>query len=722
MRLAVAERFTGTVERVVFYNDTTGFAVLSVSREGGGGISVVGLAPPVDEGDDIEVAGRFEVDRRYGAQFKADEIRPVLPSGTDGLLRFFASGRVGGIGPKLAQQLVGMFGDSLPRVLEESPEKLSAIRGIGPKRREQIVRSWREQTSVRDLLIFLGQHGVGTARALRVHRHYGGEAVRIIRQNPYRLAAEVSGIGFLIADSIARSLGVDAQSPFRIRAALYHLIQQQNAVGHCGVPLADLLNRAAALLKIDSTLIEPVLAEDVAADELRVAPVDAVPVVFTREMYATESSIAERLAALIARPAKKVPDLRAVLASTNAPALTEEKHEAIRCAFGSHVAVITGGPGVGKTTVVSAVLAIADALDITYELAAPTGRAARRMSESTGAPARTIHRLLEFNPEAGAFGRDEDNPLDCDLLILDEVSMVDVLLFEAVLRALGGGTRLLLVGDADQLPSVGPGQVLADVIASGVVPVAHLRQIFRQAEGSSIVQGAHKINGGEVPAFDPDPTGAFFFFPCADADAARDTVIDLVTRRIPRTFGLDPMREVQVLTPMHKTGAGVEELNVALQRALNPHAEGTTAIERGRATFAAGDKVMQTQNDYDKEVFNGDIGFVRAVDSKEELLLVDFDGRVVEYPFDHLEQLTLAYATTIHKSQGSEFPAVVVPVVTAHRIMLQRNLLYTAVTRARRLVVLVGQKEALRIAVHNATGGRRWTRLRHALIAAAATR
>jgi len=330
------------------------------------------------------------------------------------------------------------------------------------------------------------------------------------------------------------------------------------------------------------------------------------------------------------------------------------------------VAVITGGPGVGKTTVVSAVLAIADALDLSYELAAPTGRAARRMSESSGAPARTIHRLLELNPEQGAFGRDEDNPLDCDLLIIDEVSMVDVPLFAALLRALGRDTRLLLVGDADQLPSVGPGQVLADVIASGVVPVAHLRQIFRQAEGSSIVRGAHRINGGDVPAFDADPTGAFFFFPCADADAARDTILDLVTRRIPRTFGLDPLRDVQVLSPMHKTNAGVEELNAALQKMLNPRSDDTVFLERGRATFAPGDKVMQTQNDYEKEVFNGDIGFV-------------------------------------------------------HRIMLQRNLLYTAVTRARGLVVLVGQKEALRIAVHNATGGRRWTRLRPALVAAAVT-
>jgi exodeoxyribonuclease V alpha subunit len=717
----MAERFTGTVERVVFYNDTTGFAVLSVKRDGGGGVSVVGLAPPMDEGDDIEVAGHFEVDRRYGAQFKADEIRPVLPSGTDGLLRFFASGRVEGIGPKLAKQLVDKFGDLLPRILEESPEKLSAIRGMGPKRRQQIVQSWREQTSVRDLLIFLGQHGIGTARALRVHRHYGGEAVRIIRQNPYRLAHEVSGIGFLIADSIARSLGIEPHSPFRIRAAIYHLLAQQSAVGHCGVPIGDLLSRSAALLKIDVALIEPVLAEDVAAEALRVAPVGEVPVVFTREMYDTESSIAEILARLVARPAEAVPDLRAVLAATNAPELTDEKHEAIRCAFNSRVAVITGGPGVGKTTVVSAVLAIADALDLTYELAAPTGRAARRMSESSGAAARTIHRLLELNPQQSVFGRDEDNPLDCDLLIIDEVSMVDVPLFEALLRALGRDTRLLLVGDADQLPSVGPGQVLADVIASGVVPVAHLRQIFRQAEGSSIVRGAHKINGGDVPAFDADPSGAFFFFPCADADAARDMILDLVTRRIPRTFGLDPLREVQVLSPMHKTNAGVEELNAALQKVLNPRNDDSAFLERGRATFAPGDKVMQTQNDYEKEVFNGDIGFVRAIDQKEELLRVDFDGRLVDYPFDHVEQLTLAYATTIHKSQGSEFPAVVVPVVLSHRIMLQRNLLYTAVTRARGLVVLVGQKEALRLAVHNATGGRRWTRLRPALVAAATT-
>jgi exodeoxyribonuclease V alpha subunit len=706
------EHLTGTVERVVHYNDHTGFAVFDLV-ESGRKRRVVGIAPHLDSGDDVEVTGTAEVDARYGPQFKADVIRPMLPAGREGLMRFLASGRIQGIGKRLAKRLIDAFGEQLPHILEHEPKRVHAVQGVGRKRGERIAASWREQQDVRDLLIFLGEHGVGTARALRVHKRYGAQAIPLVRENPYRLAQEVSGIGFLTADSIARSLGLDTHSPARIGAALQHVLDQSRLSGHCGVPRAELLKTTSELLKLEVAPIEAVLAAGERSAVIT-ETVDGTAVVFTRRMHDAEEYVAARLAGLARKPAGNVPDVAGILAASDLPPLTSEKLDAIRCAFGSRVAVITGGPGVGKTTVVSAVLRIAEELDLECETAAPTGRAAKRLIESTGASARTIHRLLEWSPDANDFTRNEGDPLKCGMVIIDEVSMVDILLFEALLRALGPSTRLLLVGDADQLPSVGPGQVLADVIRSGVVPVVHLKQIFRQAANSSIVLNAHRINEGNEPLFD-QREGEFFFFAAAEPEEARDRIIDVVTTRIPNRFGLDPLRDIQVLSPMYKSLAGVDELNAVLQRQLNPASRGEGCIERGEDRFAVGDKVMQTQNNYDKEVFNGDIGFVSQIDQEEEELAINFEGRRVVYSWEEMEQLTLAYATTIHKSQGSEFPAVVIPVVRAHHRMLQRNLLYTAVTRAKQLVVLVGQKDAVRIAVRNAGGSRRWTRLRHAL-------
>jgi exodeoxyribonuclease V alpha subunit len=706
------EHLTGTVERVVHYNDHTGFAVFDLV-ENGRKRRVVGIAPRLDSGDEVEVSGTAEVDSRYGPQFKADVIRPMLPAGREGLMRFLASGRIQGIGNRLAQRLLDAFGDQLPHILEHEPKRLHGVPGVGRKRGQRIAASWREQQDVRDLLIFLGEHGVGTARALRVHKRYGSQAIALVRDNPYRLSQEVSGIGFLTADSIARSLGLDARSPARIGAALEHVLDQSRAGGHCGVPRNELLKTTSELLKLEAAPIEQVLAAGERSAVIT-ETVDGTAVVFTRRMHDAEEYVAQRLKALAAKSVGKVPNVDGILAASDLPPLTPEKLDAIRCAFGSRVAVITGGPGVGKTTVVSAVLRIAGELHLKCELAAPTGRAAKRLIESTGVSARTIHRLLEWSPDANDFTRNESDPLKCDMVIIDEVSMVDILLCEALLRALGPSTRLLLVGDADQLPSVGPGQVLADVIRSGTVPVVHLKQIFRQAANSSIVLNAHRINEGNEPLFDQGG-GEFFFFPAADPAVARDRIIDVVTTRIPNRFGLDPLRDVQVLSPMYKSLAGVDELNAMLQRELNPASRGEGCLERGEDRFAVGDKVMQTQNNYEKEVFNGDIGFVSRIDLEEEVMTITFEGRRVDYAWEEMDHLTLAYATTIHKSQGSEFPAVVIPVVRAHHRMLQRNLLYTAVTRAKQLVVLVGQREAIGIAVRNAVGSRRWTRLRQAM-------
>jgi exodeoxyribonuclease V alpha subunit len=708
------ERITGTVQRIRHYNDRTGWSVLDlVDREER--ICLVGVAPRVDTGDDVEATGSWQIDPKFGKQFKADEIRPLLPAGVDGLMRFLSSGRIEGIGKKMAERLIAHFGAGLPRVLDETPERLGEVPGIGRRKADRVVASWRAQTAVRDLLMFLGAHGVGTARALRIHKQWGANAITLIKQNPYRLAQEISGIGFLIADAIARSLGLDAQSPFRIGAALEHLLDQSRTLGNCGMPREELIGGAAKLLSVDAAIIPPVLLHAEQRATVQTDLVDDTPVVFTRRMHEAETFVARRIAALVQRPAGQLPHIRAMLAASDLPPLNEEKYHAIEIAFSSCITVITGGPGVGKTTVVNAIRHIAGELKWDVELAAPTGRAAKRLIESTGVGARTIHRLLEWSPDANGFTRNEENPLDCDLVVIDEASMVDILLFESLLGALGPSTRLLLVGDADQLPSVGPGQVLADIIRSGTVPVAHLREIFRQDAGSSIVVNAHRINHGNLPEYDRGAAGAFFFFRENDPAAARERIIDVVTRRLPGSFGLDPRKDVQVLTPMHKSDAGVEALNAALQRELNPASRGERHLAKGIYRFAEGDKVMQTLNNYEKEVFNGDIGFIQIIDPEEETLVVDFEGRLVDYTYDDLEQLTLAYATTIHKSQGSEFAAVVIPVVTAHFKMLQRNLLYTAVTRAKRLVVLVGQPEAVRISVQNASGNKRWTRLRQAL-------
>jgi exodeoxyribonuclease V alpha subunit len=564
-------------------------------------------------------------------------------------------------------------------------------------------------------MIFLHSHGVGTARAVRIYKTYGADAVQVMSENPYRLARDIRGIGFKTADAIAMKLGIEKTAMIRVRAGISYALTEAMDEGHCGLPTDELVPLAEKLLEVSAEQIRPALGLELTEGTVIADSVGETPCVFLAGLHRAERAMADRLMRLVNStllpwpwidPDKALPWVEDRIGL----ALAESQVAAIRLALTSKVLVMTGGPGVGKTTIVKAILRILAAKGVRLLLCAPTGRAAKRMTEATGFEAKTIHRLLEVDPKSGGFKRGDDNPLDCDLLVVDETSMVDIMLMQALMKAVPDKAALLIVGDIDQLPSVGPGQVLADVISSGAVPVVRLTEVFRQAAQSRIITSAHRINQGSIP--DLSASGAdsdFYFVPADGPETAVSTINELVKTRIPKRFGLDPIRDIQVLCPMNRGGIGARSLNIELQAALNP--AGERKVERFGWTFAPGDKVMQIENDYDKEVYNGDIGYIDDVDPDDNELTASFDDRAIAYGFGELDTLVPAYATTIHKSQGSEYPAVVIPVMTQHYTMLQRNLLYTGVTRGKKLVVLVGQKKAVAIAVRNVSGRRRWSKL-----------
>ena len=602
---------------------------------------------------------------------------------------------------------------------EISAGRLKA-RKVGKVRARRITDAWAEQKIVREIMVFLHSHGVGTARAVRIFKTYGADAVQVMSENPYRLARDIRGIGFKTADAIAMKLGIEKTAMVRIRAGISYALSEAMSDGHCGLPVNELVPLAVGLLEVSSELVQTALDLELADATVVSDSVGDTPCIFLAGLHRAEITIANRIHCLVngtlpwayIEPNKALPWIE----QKTGLSLAESQAAAVRLALMSKVLVITGGPGVGKTTIVNSILQILSVKDVKLQLCAPTGRAAKRMTEATGFEARTIHRLLEVDPKSGAFKRDADNPIDCDMLVVDEASMVDVLLMQSLMKAIPDHAALLIVGDIDQLPSVGPGQVLADVIASGAVPVVRLTEVFRQAAESRIITTAHRINQGQMPDLSkPEGESDFYFVEADEPEAAVRRIIDLVKLHIPRRFKLDPVRDVQVLCPMNRGGVGARSLNIELQAALNP--AGERKVERFGWTFAPHDKVMQIQNDYDKEVYNGDIGFVEDVDPDSGELIADFDGRNVVYGFGELDMLVPAYAATIHKSQGSEYPAVIIPVMTQHYTMLQRNLLYTGVTRGKRLVVLVGQKKAVAIAVKNISGRRRWSKLKEWLIA-----
>ncbi|PVE20806.1 ATP-dependent RecD-like DNA helicase [Microvirga sp. KLBC 81] len=712
----VLETLAGSIERITFHNPENGFAVLKVHTRGKGDlITVVGHTPAVSAGEWITASGLWISDRTHGLQFKAEVLKTTPPTGAEGIEKYLASGQMRGIGPAMAKRIVAAFGEDTFEIIEAQPERLTEVQGIGPWRASKIVAGWAEQKAVREIMIFLHAHGVGTARAVRIFKTYGYEAVQVMTEDPYRLAKDVRGIGFRTADAIAAKLGMEKTAPQRIRAGISFALQTATDEGHCALPVEALTRLAEQLLEVDEALIRTAVVEELSKGEIVSDTIGDETCLFLKGLYLAEQAIASRLIERASGPPpwpeidldKAVPWVEGRTNKT----LAASQREALKLVLGSKVAVVTGGPGVGKTTLLDTILRLLVAKGVRVALAAPTGRAAKRMTEQTGLEAKTIHRLLEIDPKHGGFSRNEENPLDCDLLVVDETSMVDVPLMNALTKAVPPHAGLLLVGDVDQLPSVGSGQVLADIIASERVPVARLTEVFRQAAESRIVVNAHRINKGQMP----EPPKAseqsdFYFVEITDPEEGVPKIIQMIKERMPRRFGLDPMKDIQVLCPMNRGVLGARNLNIQLQEVLNPNPP--AKVERFGWRFSPGDRVMETQNDYDREVFNGDLGTVVRIDDEEGALIAAFDGREVSYPFGELDTLVPAYATTIHKSQGSEYPAVIIPVVTQHFTMLARNLLYTGVTRGKRLVVLVGQRKAVAMAVRGGQMKRRWTKLR----------
>lgn len=712
---AMTEVLAGLVERVTFHSQESGFCVLRAKARGHRElVTVVGHAAMISSGEWITASGDWTNDRNHGLQFKARFLRTSAPSSLDGIEKYLGSGMIRGIGPVYAKRMVKTFGKDVFDIIEAEPKRLREVEGIGPKRADKITSAWADQKVIREIMVFLHEHTVGTARAVRIFKTYGTDAVQVMSENPYRLAHDIRGIGFRTADLIAEKLGIEKTAMIRVRAGISYALTEAMSDGHCGLPTSELTALAVKLLEVPSDLVATALQLELADATVTADSVAETPCIFLSGLYHSEKGIAEHLGRLIsgALPWPRIDVDKALpwIESKTGLTLAASQAEAIRLALVSKVMVITGGPGVGKTTIVNSILRILSAKAVKLLLCAPTGRAAKRMSEATGMEAKTIHRLLEVDPKVFGFKRNEDNPLDCELLVIDETSMVDVSLMQSLLKAVPDRAALLIVGDIDQLPSVGPGQVLADIIASGVVPVVRLTEVFRQATKSRIITNAHRINQGKIPDLGtPESDTDFYFVPAEGPEQAVERIITLVRTRIPRRFGLDPIRDIQVLCPMNRGGAGARSLNIELQTVLNP--SGDNKVERFGSTFAPGDKIMQIENDYDKEVYNGDIGYVEGVDLNEGELTASFDGRIVSYLFGELDMLVLAYAATIHKSQGSEYPAVVIPVLTQHYAMLQRNLLYTGITRGKRLVVLVGQRKAVAIAVKNVSGRRRWSKL-----------
>jgi exodeoxyribonuclease V alpha subunit len=712
----VLETLAGSVERVTFHNPENGFAVLKVHARGKRDlVTVVGHTPAVAAGEWITASGLWISDRTHGLQFKAEVLKTTPPTGAEGIEKYLASGQMRGIGPAMAKRIVAAFGVDTFEIIEANPERLTEVSGIGPWRASKIVAGWAEQKAVREIMIFLHAHGVGTARAVRIFKTYGYEAIQIMTEDPYRLAKDVRGIGFRTADAIAAKLGMEKTAPQRIRAGISFALQTATDEGHCALPVEALTRLAEQLLEVDAALIRTAISEELVKGEIVSDTIGDETCLFLKGLYLAEQAIASRLIERVSGPVPW-PDIdldKAIpwVESRTGKTLAASQREALKRVLSSKVAVVTGGPGVGKTTLLDTILRLLVAKGVRVALAAPTGRAAKRMTEQTGLEAKTIHRLLEIDPKHGGFSRNEENPLDCDLLVVDETSMVDVPLMNALTKAIPAHAGLLLVGDVDQLPSVGSGQVLADIIASGRIPVARLTEVFRQAAESRIVVNAHRINRGQMP--EPPKPGEesdFYFIEITDPEEGVPKIVQMIKERMPRRFGLDPMKDIQVLCPMNRGVLGARNLNIQLQEVLNPNPP--AKVERFGWRFSPGDRVMETQNDYDREVFNGDLGTVVRIDEEEGALIASFDGREVSYLFGELDTLVPAYATTIHKSQGSEYPAVIIPVVTQHFTMLARNLLYTGVTRGKRLVVLVGQKKAVAMAVRGGQMKKRWTKLR----------
>ncbi|GAB4338490.1 MAG: ATP-dependent RecD-like DNA helicase [Phototrophicales bacterium] len=729
------ETFTGSVERITFYNDQNGYSVIKVrpdrkmpqyaSRDGL--VTVVGIMPELGIGEEVEFHGQWIEDPRYGMQMRVETVQPIQPTSRAGIIRYLSSGIVKGIGERRAEYIVDYFGDATLEILNKHPERLKEVPQIKPALAEALAEAWEQNVNVRQTMIFLQGYGVSSKMANRIHAVYGTETINKVKDNPYNLADEVHGIGFIKADSIARNMGMPFDAPERLRAGLGYALGKLSQDGHTYAPRQVLIDTTCDILQVDNPqLVIDALDAQLSANRLKADTLlidgQAVHAIYLPAFYRAEQNAAHDLREIASMPsviteaATKInwQAFLAELALYNNINLTEQQQSAVKAAFTSKVSVLTGGPGTGKTTTLQMVIAALERMDFSYALASPTGRAAKRLSEATNREAATIHRLFGFRPDEG-FEFDADAPLKVDMLIIDEASMIDLMLFANVLRGISTETHLMLVGDVDQLPSVGAGNVLRDVINSGVAYVTRLDTIFRQEENSHIIINAHRVNNGKNPYLD-NRSNDFFFFREEDQFKAAELLVEVVTQRIPRKFGFDPLMDIQVLSPMYRGASGVDKLNEALQHALNPGSIRRAEKKIGHRIFRVGDKVMQTRNNYEKDVFNGDIGFIRAIDDNDNIIEVHMGQDIIYYDYtEAADELIHAYCISIHRSQGSEYPVIVLPILTQHYMMLQRNLIYTAITRARDVVVMVGNRQAVQMAVRNNKVEKRYSGLLYRL-------
>ncbi len=695
------ETISGLVEKVIYHSEETGYTVCTLNVKNAPPITVVGNCATIWAGESIEATGFWKKHPEHGLQFNAERIVCYEPESIEGILKYLASGMIKGIKDVLAERLVKKFGADTLRIIDQESAKLEQVEGIGRKRREIIKASWNAQKAVRNIMLFLHSHCVSTAQANRIYKTYGDDAIAVVKSNPYRLATEVWGIGFKTADKIASQLGIEKNSLIRARAGINYILYTMTEDGHCFAPEQLLLQEASKALEIEDAILKEAIQLEIAEANL----CREEEAIYPAPLFYAEQNVAKRLAELkLSQSALSEPIKNEIAIQWAEQRMkirfSEDQKNALHMALTNKVSMITGGPGVGKTTIIKALVEIFSAKKLKVKLAAPTGRAAKRMEEATGRPAQTLHRLLELKPLFEAPSKQSGKKLDDEVFIVDEVSMIDIVLFNALLKALPAYAILILVGDPDQLPSIGPGNLLKDLLESGTIPFTKLKTIFRQNEKSWIVYNAHRINEGQMPHLPKNQNEStdFFFIESNSPDDVIKSAVELITRRIPQRFKLNPITDLQLLTPMRRFQLGADNLNLLLQEKLNPSNQGLTRFGQ---TFREGDKVMQLRNNYDKEVFNGDIGIVNSVNLEDEKLTVNFDGEFVEYDITELDELSLAYASTIHKSQGCEHPAVVIVLATQHFKLLQRNLVYTAITRGKKLVCIIGSRKAMYIAIKN---------------------
>ncbi len=714
------QRLSGVVNSIGFSSEQSGWSVLFVKDETGKIHKVVGTGHGINIGQGVECEGVWQAHPKFGRQFSASAIIPSQPNSTEALAHYLSSGAIEGVSKSSAKKLIEAFGDQLPKILEHEPEKLENISGIGTVRRKKITESWAKQKDVRDIMIFLQSHGMGPQRAAHIQRRYGSKAAAIINDNPYRLAQDFKGIGFQLADVTARSLDIAVDDPKRIIAGLHHVLQTQSTWGNCAIPELQLIGDAVKLLKLNNDLVTTGLAQAINSQQLLLDTIDDKQLIYLPALRNAEIEVAEKLLRLSKgklpwKPFNIEKSLQQIEEKLGVELSPSQKHAATKMA-GHKVCVLTGGPGSGKTTLAKAVLSLLAKHVENIILCAPTGRAARRLAEATGRKATTIHRLLKGMPGMG-FTHDEHNPIDADLIFCDEMSMVDIELTNALLKAIPDDSVVFFVGDADQLPSIGPGKVLMDMINSGVIPIVRLTEIHRQAQNSSIITNAHRVNHSLMPVSNNSDNEDFHFIIENNASRISQRLQQLVCEELPQRYGLDPLNDIQVLSPMRKGALGINELNKRLQNKLNPCLDSNNPnhFKQGDAYLSVGDRVVQTSNNYEKFVFNGDIGIIVALDKKKKILIALIEGNEVEYNFNEAKQLMLSYALTIHKSQGSEYKAVVIPIAKEHYILLNKRLIYTAITRGKKLVILIGQEEALKTAIHSSRGDHRVTALEYRL-------